>query len=455
MSSSRSNKILVISYVFPPVQDAHAFRVGDLVHQWIADGHQVEVVTGWAPGLARTEHADGLVIHRVGGLTEGLRALLGKRSLAIVPPDSAKPAARRSHGKRGQSLLRIAKAAVMAMYAATWRRVYWPDAVCAWYLPASRMARRLARQGSYSLLFSYCPHFTAHLVALGLMSRKNIPRWVADYGDPFSCVDDMPPNNYALYRRLNRAAERRVFARADRVTVTCEGTRRLYSSAFPEHAAKIEVIPHHVSLDSAPREEEPAIFPADTINFVYAGSLHRGVRDPRRLIALFSRWLDRNPERRSRAVLHFFGRYDGFEELVEATRSANIVFHGHVPRDLVRSALNQASIIVNIGNQTSYQMPSKLGDLVKMGRPILNVASIEEDTSAWFLRRYPLLLNLRVPAEVSAAHVLALETFVNSQMGQRLSRAEVLDLLDEYRIERIAARYLAADTPLERDREIA
>jgi hypothetical protein len=52
--------------------------------------------------------------------------------------------------------------------------------------------------------------------------------------------------------------------------------------------------------------------------------------------------------------------------------------------------------LVNIGNATVAQIPSKVVEYVAAGKPILNVVTREDDSTAEFLKRYPLALTVNV-----------------------------------------------------------
>ena len=54
----------------------------------------------------------------------------------------------------------------------------------------------------------------------------------------------------------------------------------------------------------------------------------------------------------------------------------------------------EADVLVNIGNRTSYQLPSKVVEYAAFGKPILNFLASPDDSSAVFLSKYPFLLNV-------------------------------------------------------------
>lgn len=52
-------------------------------------------------------------------------------------------------------------------------------------------------------------------------------------------------------------------------------------------------------------------------------------------------------------------------------------------------AMKEANILVNIGNNTSYQLPSKVVEYASTGKAILNLVKTESDSSIPFFDAYP------------------------------------------------------------------
>ena len=178
-------KLLIVSYHFYPALIPPAIRWKALGEHWTRLGHEVRVVSGWAPGLPREERVGGMRVRRVGGLfRETLRGWLRG-------PNGA------GEGRGGPSSW------LKRLHDATWKRVYWPDFASLWSIPAFREARRLMREGCDALVTVSHP-FTPHLVGLALKRASPAVPWVADMGDPFCLLEDASLNNLALYRSLAR-----------------------------------------------------------------------------------------------------------------------------------------------------------------------------------------------------------------------------------------------------------
>jgi Glycosyl transferase 4-like domain len=374
--------LLIVSYVYAPDRSPRAYRWTALAEYWARQGHRVDVISGWKQGDDRLERRGGVTIHRVGGgIVERLRGFLGQASHRA----GGTPATRTA---RSSALQRAAE----AIYAATLRQLFWPDYAFHWYLSAVASGRTLCRATAYDAVISVSHPFTPHLVGLALKRRTPTLRWLVDIGDPFSLLAEIPPNNTALYRRLNQRAEAAVLRESDAVAVTVEGCRANLIDAFAMDADKIFVVPPLLSLPAINESTAP-LFASGATHLVFIGTLYRALRDPAPLLALF-RALHR---RRGGLHLHFFGALNDCAPCFAAlgdVDARDIHHHGVVPRGTIAAAMLDADILVNIGNATSHQLPSKLVEYAAAARPILNLASRADDTAGEFLAAYPASLTL-------------------------------------------------------------
>ena len=190
-------RVLIINYFYPPVVDAHAYRWEQIARYWITQGHQVDVITSRLHGVPNRSLQAGVNVTRVG---------------LVARPIMHSPAAQ----QRTMGILARLKSSLARALRPLYRKLYWPDAWWHWWLSALRevLGRRYV---NYDLIVSYYPCFGAHLAAAALQrwTKCSGVKWIADYGDPFSTSLTMPPNNFALYSRLNQLAERHIAHQAD------------------------------------------------------------------------------------------------------------------------------------------------------------------------------------------------------------------------------------------------
>ncbi|MBI3706637.1 MAG: hypothetical protein HY246_02980 [Proteobacteria bacterium] len=367
-------RLLIVTYYYAPDIAPRAFRWTTIAERWTRLGHDVHVVAAWKPGQARAETRNGVSVERVGGgLFETARVNLGASDRATA----------------ASGLRSVLGRLVRAVYTATWRRLYWPDFAALWRRPALSRARRILASERIDGLVTVSHPFTSHLVGLALKRELPRLRWLVDIGDPFSFFHEIPINNRALYARRNTRAEGEVLAAADGIAVTLEAARTAYAQAFPHSAVKMGIVP--------PLMPEVALttpVPAnDKLRLVYSGTLYRAIRDPDYLLRLFAGLNAREP----RAELHLFGQVHDCAESFAPYRDRidrSIFLHGPVAHERALTEMGRAAALVNIGNRTAYQVPSKIIEYMAVGRPILNLAADADDSSTEFLAGYPDALTL-------------------------------------------------------------
>ena len=70
----KSFHILIICYSYAPALSPRAFRWSAIAEYWAKQGHHVDVVCGWKPGVLHSEILNGVHVYRTGGkITEFVR----------------------------------------------------------------------------------------------------------------------------------------------------------------------------------------------------------------------------------------------------------------------------------------------------------------------------------------------------------------------------------------------
>lgn len=426
-------RLLIVSNIYHPSLSPRAFRWTTLAEHWASRGHEVDVVCGWKPGLSEDEEVNGVRIRRVGrGITEALRARLLGGTGGSAESSAGAIAPRRS------GLRAVAK----WVHDHTWKKLYWPDYACLWCFPATRACARLLSGRHYDAMISVSDPFTSQIVGMRLKRRMPSLRWIADIGDPFCYRDRTQTNNHRLYSGLNYAVERRIFRLADAISVTTGLTAARYRELFPESAGKVRVIPPLVSLPVESDVPHQPLFASDgKIRLVFLGTLYKEIRNPRYLLRLFSRLLQADIG--SRLELHMFGDIHDCGECFDECGSLmgdKIVLHGLVGREIAGHALREADVLVNIGNDTTYQLPSKVVEYASTGSRVLNLVKSAEDSSVEFFESYPAALTL-VEGDHAPGQFDELLGFVRDPRP-RVEGQELERLLSGFAVEQIADGYI-------------
>lgn len=424
-------KILILSYSYPPSLTPRAFRWAAITEHWAKQGHHVDVVCEAAPLRAASEIINGVHVHRAGN------GLLGRlRSCGAV--DQTKTGRVSASTRLMGGLIGLAK--TVGRY--VWRKLYWPDYACFWYRPAAKKAEALQAANSYDVMYSSSIPFTVHLVALRIKNKYPNLRWIADIGDPFCFSDGVTVNNFALYESLNIRYEKEVFSLADAISVTTSSTKERYSEIFPFAASKISIIPPLLSVDLATETGAPSIFQKDDkIRLVFLGTLYKTIRDPGNLLKLFSKLLESDIA--EKLELHFYGDMgscQGCFEPYNGLIGKKIFLHGLVNREIAAAAMKEADILINIGNDTAYQLPSKLVEYLATMKPILNFVKTNQDSSTVFFRHYDGIMCIVADEAIgSPSRFQAATDFIRYPQKIDIDARKVQ--LDTFRIDQIAKAY--------------
>ncbi len=286
--------------------------------------------------------------------------------------------------------------ALRALRRLLWKFVAYPEIETSF-----RIFQRLPVDQQFDCIISIAAPHTVHWGVAWRLSRS--PRlgatWIADCGDPFMGQENDSFSPAFYFRWVEKAFCRR----ADWITVPTEGAKDGY---YPEFRDKLQVIPQgfrfedYESLRSVPQIAD------GVTRFAFAGLLIPGRRDPRKL-------LDFLITREEAFEFHLFTRSRALVEPY-AARDSRIILHHFVPREELLPRLAAMDFLLNIENFGQKQTPSKLIDYWLCGRPILSIKSFELDPSV-----------------------------VDAFLRKDYTRTLQIDRPDQYRIENVAATFIA------------
>ena len=104
-----------------------------------------------------------------------------------------------------------------------------------------------------------------------------------------------------------------------------------------------------------------------------------------------------------------------------------LVLKYDVCKEECNNIIYNADFNINLGNNISNQVPSKLYEIVSIGKPIINFYTIEEDTSKKFLERYELCLNLNIQKD-SDSNINTFENFYQKNINKKLSYKDITSI---------------------------
>lgn len=430
-------RLLILSPLYHPSQSPNVYRWDAITRYWVAQGHEVHWICsrlGKEPIEARK---NGIFIYRTGHntLLDWWCNLLGIN--------------KKRRGLEGSGLPRINqfRRFLERIVDLTWRKLYWPDGACLWYLPGRRKALELVNQYEFNAVISVSMPFTSALIAKSIKEKRPKIKWLMDIEDPFSFVVENFINNRTLYKGLNTKAEKKAMLLADSVSVTVDAAKQKYISHFPFVKEKISVTPplwEEIIPKKILQNESHRI--SGNINLGYFGTFYYPIRSPEGFLKLLSSLVMELPDLANRLTIHFVGvipmeyasMFSAFPELSSILR-----FYGLVSRARAATIMQEMDFLVNIGNLTDYHLPSKSAEYLVSGKPIINVACIQDDTVADFMKAHPLFLNLVLENHLATEKdMLSLSKFLVGKVGNALEKKEKSVYRSKYKLETIAEKYM-------------
>lgn len=179
------------------------------------------------------------------------------------------------------------------------------------------------------------------------------------------------------------AIEKKIFPSADKIILmkSSEDQQKKYNSEFSDKLCFLD-IPMLKQCNTL--QAKTVKFP-DKIKLLFVGSISSAVRNPSPLVSALAK------TKNERLYCEFVGNIDcpqKFETLKKAF-GERLTFSAFMPHEQLCRKLNEADVLLNIGNLVSTMVPSKIFEYMSYGKPIISTYEIDNEPSAEYLRSYP------------------------------------------------------------------
>ncbi len=294
-----------------------------------------------------------------------------------------------------------------------------PDRWISWKFDAVRQGLKLIKEFKPDVIWSTYPIATAHVIASALHRKTGIP-WMADFRDPMA-QDDYPAD--LVTRQMYRDIEADAAAHASLCTFTTPGASREYQLRYPHAANRMVVLENGYDEESfasaavpAGTHDAPSV-PADKTSrpmvLLHSGIVYPYERDPTQLFMALGQLKKEGKlgpqdlKIRFRASVH-----DDLLNQLAQTHGA-LDFIELCPPIPYRQALSEMlkvdALLVMQASNCNAQIPAKIYEYLRAGKPILALTDPIGDT-AGVLREARLDGVVRIDSAQDIA--LALPAFV-------------------------------------------
>ena len=266
-----------------------------------------------------------------------------------------------------------------------------PDRWISWKFDAIRQGLKLIDEFKPDVIWSTYPIATAHVIASALHRKTGIP-WVADFRDPMA-QEGYPADPLTWQRYKDIEADAAGHARY--CVFTTPGAARMYRQRYPAAASRIVVLENGYDEESFATVTPKASLPASSLGLSAPGSrplilLHSGIvypseRDPTQLFEALGRL--KAEGRLSPADVHIRFRASVHDDLLQSLAQAHgaqdfIELCPAVPyREALAEMLSVDALLVMQASNCNAQIPAKIYEYLRAGKPILGLTDPDGDTA--------------------------------------------------------------------------
>jgi len=244
-----------------------------------------------------------------------------------------------------------------------------------WIPHAAKTGIQMMQERKHDVMISCSPCFSAHRAALEIKRANPDLQWFAYLADPF--VGNPFHRLNPLQQKLNEVLERKIFGQADFVVANTDAVEAAWRERYPEFASKFFNLPN--GFDFSEKAEALPI-PGDRVTpvLLHAGGLYGG-RFPKVLLESLDRLSKAGALTEADVQIRLVGSIDPIAvncpELLASMQQRKFVFlDGTVGRAEALRRTGEADylLLVDLNEKnTKFQVPSKLFDYLRIGRPIL------------------------------------------------------------------------------------
>lgn len=256
-----------------------------------------------------------------------------------------------------------------------------PDRWLSWWPGAFWAGRGAIRRLQPAAIWSSYPIATAHLIGNSLARRSGLP-WVADFRDPMAQPGyPSDPVTWRSYQRI----ERNAVDRARYCTFTTPSAMDTYRKRYSEQAERLRLLENGYD-----EETFGGIASGDALNpgrltLLHSGIVYPSERDPTQLFEALARLKQSRPDLYSQlrvrfrapvhdALLRNLATRHGVEDAIE-------ILPPIAYRDALCEMVSADGLLILQAANCNEQIPAKLYEYFRAGRPILVLSDPSGDTA--------------------------------------------------------------------------
>ena len=260
-----------------------------------------------------------------------------------------------------------------------------PDRWVTWWPGAVATGLRLINHFNPKIIWSTYPIATAHLIGKTLHRVTNIP-WIADFRDPM-VYENWPSTG--MVRKINAKIERSVIATCNKATFTTPSTVEFYKGRYPDFSLDHwTVVPNgydETLFEGLVPKSSGSTDKRQPVTLVHSGLMEIEDRDPTPFFEAVSSLQNEGlvSPRDLKIILRATSYDEYYNQIITKLDLNTIVkLEPYLPyRDALQEMLNVDGLLLFQGPSCNRQIPAKLYEYFRTGKPIFALTDEAGDTA--------------------------------------------------------------------------
>lgn len=360
------NRILFITYQFPPFSGSHATRTLNIANELSKDN---EVIVLTVEVNENMRFYDLELKNKLNSNLKIYRTKMGYLHKTYYENSNFK--------KNNQTKINIILKKIK-------KQMLVPDTAIDWYPIALKKGEKLIKKYKPNKIISSATPYTNHLIGYKLSKNSNIPLFL-DYGDPWVYEKSVKRGRIRFF--FEKYLEKKILKKAEHIFVTTENTKKLYLKEFQLKEEKVSVAYMGFNKEDFKIEKEVT---NSKLIFIYGGSLNPLHRNP---LPFFEAISILDEEIKNNIIVEIYTDDEKlYKEVIVQLDIEDIVkFKKIINHNKFMNLLKSRDILLLFGNSNNLQIPGKIFNYIGSLTNILlinNQENILEDETNQIIRSF-------------------------------------------------------------------
>lgn len=297
----------------------------------------------------------------------------------------------------------------------------------------------IIERDNVDLVMSVSMPFDSHKAVLKAMQKLearnlNKPKWIAYCIDAYWSKAGI--NQVEVPRK--KEEENAVFKASDMILLLETIANDFSSKEFDFCRNKMEQLPLPLfDLKPDKQYKDGISYTENQLNCLFAGTIYDDYSNVDALAEVIRNISD------TPSVFHIMGKIypkslNILEELKEQYPE-KLIIYGRQSYDYAKGSMQRADVLVNLANDNSNQIPSKIFEYIACRKPIINIYRNSDDIGAKYLQKYPLAFNFNV--NEMEGMIKELTRWLSSVSSMTVSFEELTDIYKDILTETVTNKY--------------